>query len=152
MAFKIRRQGRKEKLSQAGFLPFEAQRLSALPSLKIPYVRQMISERKRLLRKAVRGNWTKKKYVETIKDMYEKNYWKVKVTAVTRRGMVGYHDPWAMLRKIRDDYIYDHPEFKSPGKPSKKRKKETKLDEGKIEKGRRKRETPLERYDRLRGR
>lgn len=101
MAFKLRRQTRKWHFLNAGFLPFEAQYLSAVP-MKLPYVKKMMRERKELLRRATVGGWTRKEYEREIKDRYVENGWLIKETTISRKGWIGRADPWAMLRYYRE--------------------------------------------------
>jgi len=72
MAFRPRRQHRKNRLLNAGLLPFEAHALSSIP-LNVPYMRALITNRKRLYKKALRQDWTKTEYNRTIMDLYRKN-------------------------------------------------------------------------------
>lgn len=137
MAFKVRRQRRKWKLEQAGFLPYESHALSAMPSMSVPYFRRMISERRGLLAHAVNEGWTKRQYEDYIKELYEDNRWKITVGAVSRAKSVGVHDPWAMLRQKRDEFMRDFPDAYQPP-PGKRRGKARELDEEKLEKGRKK--------------
>ncbi len=136
MAFKVRRQSRKMRyIHDFGLLKFEAHVLSQIP-MKVPYMRRLLNERRKLLRTAIRDGWTQKRYEDEIKSQYEDNNWKVLPSATTRTKSVGVHDPWAMLRAKRDEFIRDFPDEYQP--PPRKRGKTRELDEEKLEKGRKK--------------
>jgi len=127
--FRTRRENRKQKLLQAGLLPFEAHALSEL-EFKLPYVKKLIKERQGVYTLAKREGWTKKEYTDHIKTLYDNSEWKVKGTATSRTKMVGRADPWAMARHYRQRAI-DSGEY-TPPVPKKKRK----FDRDAIEKGR----------------
>lgn len=111
---KTRRQQRYIRLRNAGFLPFEARPLSKVPQ-NIPYVKQMISSRRELLKQAIQDKrkdsriLTQKAWAEQIKKTYTDNV----LTRVNKRGDIVL-DPWQLLRQREDAYILKHPEYESP--------------------------------------
>ena len=137
MAFRPRRQHRKNRLLNAGLLPFEAHALSSIP-LNAPYMRALITNRKRLYKKALRQDWTKTEYNRTIMDLYRKNDWTITEGAITRRKSIGRPDPWAMFRSWRKALIdsgdYVPPPSKKKGKTGKRR-----LDEEEVARARQRR-------------
>jgi len=99
--FKPRRQGRYEKLIKSGFLPFEAYTLSKVP-LKVPYMKQMISWRKQLVK-----GMNKKESKEIINEVYgDRNWTKVEDNEI--------NSPWAMLREFEAFYRRLLPDYETP--------------------------------------
>ena len=120
MAFRPRRQSRKNTLLGAHFLPIEAHTLSSV-SLRLPHMRAMIKARKAEYRQALRRDISRTQYERDIKARYRKNGWLVTEAAVTRKGTIGYLDPWAMYRAWRQASI-DSGDYVVP--PSKKKGKD----------------------------
>ena len=115
MAFRTRRQKRYVYLRNAGFLPFEARALSKVPYRSVPYFRELIDSRRRLLV----GKTTKLAREKAIKDLYEENKW---YKAGKRFGKVlSVADPWKMLRDYEDIWRSKQPEYSSPWQKRKKR-------------------------------
>jgi len=114
MAFKTRRQQRYQKLRDNGFLPFEARELSKVPA-KVPYFKEIVKERRKILREAYKAKSTKKSYEEQIKDKYSKNGW-IRGTKSGKRRL----DPWQLMRAYEDDYKQQHPAYDSPWKKKQK--------------------------------
>lgn len=129
MAFLFRREARKRNLERHGFLPFEASALSAIPTGEIeqtPYLRQMVNNRKSLMRQALKEGWTKKRYIQTIKRFYDSKDWKLSKEQIQRRSgklRLGniVADPWAMVRQIEDEYRRTNPAYQSPWQAKKQK-------------------------------
>ncbi len=119
-------------LVNAGFLPEEAGtllssmrrlptgkriRVNPLP-LDIPYVKEMIRERARAFRRAKKegiiNTW--KEWRETIIDGVYVNF-----DYLNDEGEV---DPWKMLRHWEERYKDKHPEYESPYKEKKRKRKD----------------------------
>jgi len=109
MAFRTRRQSRYAKLRESGFLPFEANEISKVPIKPVPYMKQLISERRQLQRAAKKSKLTTKQYENQIKQMYKDKQWTRKET-----GWERFYDPWAMLRQYENDYRAKVPQYESP--------------------------------------
>lgn len=129
MAFLFRREARKRNLARCGYLPFEAAALSAIPTgelEKTPYLRQMVNNRKSLMRQALKEGWTKKRYIQTIKGLYDSKDWKLTKEQIQRRGgklKLGniVADPWAMVRQVEDEYRRKNPNYVSPWQAKKQK-------------------------------
>lgn len=129
MAFLFRREARKRALSRVGFLPFESSALSAIPTGELeqtPYLRQMVNNRKALMRQALKEGWTKKRYIQTIKGLYDSKDWKLNKEQIQRRGgklRLGniVADPWAMVRQIEDEHRRKNPAYQSPWQAKKQK-------------------------------
>lgn len=104
MAFKTRRQNRYNYLREHGFMPFEAKTLSARP-LKLPYMKEMVKDRMKVVKQASKEGWTKKKYRATIYQMYDAKAWKMDS---------GRNSSWAMSHYYKDLHKAKHPDYKSP--------------------------------------
>jgi len=132
MRFKTRRQNRYVKLGQYGFLPFEAQPLSKV-AWSVPYMRLMIKDRIKLLKRAKSEEWSKAQYKADIIGQYQRKGWR-------KRGKpeLTVADPWAMLRDFADRYKVEHPEYESPWV---KKQKQYRNFSSKFDRG-------LEKYDR----
>jgi hypothetical protein len=91
-------------------MPFEARPLSKVPQRDIPYIRQMIKERKRMLKEAQAEGSTIKAYEKQVKQIYIDGVF----TKAGPKTIV--FDPWKMLRKAQEDYMVKHPEYQSPWK------------------------------------
>ncbi|KKN65482.1 hypothetical protein LCGC14_0480860 [marine sediment metagenome] len=116
MAFRRpRRQARYQKLLDAGFLRFEAYTLSRFTHTKEHFYKEMVKERKALLKDSKEKGISKKLFrKDWIKSaLYERKGWLISTTAKTRRGLAGTPDPWALLKDSRErdvakgDYIPD---------------------------------------------
>jgi len=151
MAFKTRRQGRKNELLRVGFLPFEAHALSAIKR-DVEWRSYMIKARRDITRVAKREKWTKTKFADEIRDLYRSNDWRITAKPLTRLKSIGRLDPWAMAQFYRDEWIAKgYPYEFRPRK--KKKRKPRKLSDTAVQEGKRKkRESALEKYDRGRGR
>jgi len=136
MAFRPRRQSRKEKLLRAGFLPFESHTLSEVSNTKTGYYRKMVKDRRREYRqwqrKAELAGWSRTRFEEEyqlfIKNKYLDNKWMISKVPITRKKTVGRADPWGMLKDYRQKDI-DSGEYR---KAAKKRRREEGLDKGKV--------------------
>jgi len=141
-------------LDKAGFLPFEYMaftstrrvtpsgktiRVAPMP-LDIPYIKEMIRERARAFRRAIKVGMKIEDYIDMITDdLYGE---------LDLLDEDGNPDPWQYLRRQEDRYKDRHPEYKSPYKAKKKKVDfDRKYNEGK--KSRRK--TALEEYEKGRG-
>lgn len=122
MAFRPRRQRRKDNMLKAGLLPFEADILSALPK-GLPYINNLMRNRRNIYRQALRKDITKKQYKADILDGYRTRGWLIHEGSMTRAGKqrkdIGGYDPWAMMRAWRQAAI-DSGEYIPP--PPKKKK------------------------------
>ncbi len=136
MAFRPRRQSRKEKLSRAGFLPFESHILSEVSNTKTSYYRKMVTERRREYRqwrrKAELARWSRTRFEEEyqlfIKNKYFDNKWMIRKAPYTRLKSIGRADPWRLYKDYRQKDI-DSGEYR---KAAKKRRRKEGLDKGKI--------------------
>ena len=109
MAFRVRREARYVKLRQAGFLRFEARALSKVPTRICPYLRDMIKERRDMLRQARKMGAKLKDYEDQIKELYRTNNW-------LKRSRVGkiVADPWRFFRDYEDKFKAKFPQYTSP--------------------------------------
>jgi len=108
MAFKSRRQARYSFLRQSGFLRFEARDLSRIP-LKVPYMRRIVVERRKEVRKAQRQDMSVFQWEKMIKKSYVANSW----VKSYRRGK-GVYSVWKMVQAQEREYKNKHPEYESP--------------------------------------
>ena len=102
---KTRRQGRVSRLTDIGFLKFEARELSAI-SPKVPYMRGIMSSRSRDHKQAVKEGMTVAAWNAKIKRMYRDKGW---LKSDTRQ-----YDAWKMLRAYEDGYKLKTPQYESP--------------------------------------
>jgi len=118
MAFRPRRQHRYNRLVGEGFFKFEAAIISKI-AFKIPYIKEMRKERRKAYRDAIKEykardlRFTKAEWQEIIKAMYIERDW-------LRRGKA---DPWQMIRALEERYKDKHPEYESPPRPGRPKKK-----------------------------
>lgn len=99
MAFKARRQHRYTQLIKAGFLPYEAREISHVP-FNVPYMKSVISARRKILKQATTQKMTKANYQKMIKKQFP--------------------DPWELLRKASDAWKQKHPDYQSPSRKKKR--------------------------------
>lgn len=111
MAFKTRRQARYAKMRKAGLLPFEAHAFSRVSLEDVPYMKQILAERRELLARATGDDLSQAQYEKLVKQMYIDGSF----TKVGKKGDI-LLDPWQLLRKKEEDYIAKHPDYQSPGK------------------------------------
>ena len=107
--YKTRRQERYRKLREAGLLPFEARPLSKVPWAKAPYMKDMLNERRRIVRNAHAQGLTDKQFEDLVKDIYRRNNY-ITLDRIGRRKL----DPWRLFRTHEDTYRAKHPEHTSP--------------------------------------
>jgi hypothetical protein len=113
------------KLLDAGFTRSEARELATV-STNVPYLKDMIVERRRLKRRAIRmritkkewRNWIKRHYAMRFRKLDDKHPDKERVMGiVARRGMGGLNrSVWGMLRWFEEHTKDKYPWYKSPSK------------------------------------
>lgn len=128
MAFRPRREARKQKMLKAGFMPFEAQALSKVPP-STPYFRQMVFRRKLLRNRAQREGWNKAEYNRVVKGLYIDNDLLIPTTTRKRAKSKGDADPWAMLRWYKDKYDKMGVPYESPWRKKKIKQRLVREDE-----------------------
>ena len=109
MAYKIRRETRYLSLRQHYFLRFEARPLSKIPTRVCPYLREMIKDRERDAKKALKMGWTVRKFEASIRELYRLEGWVKKNRAGKEVG-----DPWKMLREYEEKWKAKNPKYTSP--------------------------------------
>ena len=133
MAFRPRRQARRQKLLDAGFLKFEAFALSRFTQTSQPFYRAMIKERKALVKQAKKQGVNKADFrriwVKTA--LYEKDGLLITRQTKTRTGLVGTPDPWALLRKFRQESD-DEGEYREDRKKKKRDTRGIRIQKGDI--------------------
>ncbi len=117
MRLRARRQARYERLRftrvrNVGivplFMPFEARALSKVQATDSIYWRTMVAQRKAMLQQFIKTNGNRFRpwrYVQAVKNIYQVKDWVVTEKTATRKKQIGRADPWAMMRKFRDDAI-----------------------------------------------
>ena len=145
MAFKPRRQQRKRRFLDSGFLPFEAQAFSSVPFARAPFMRQMIRERRELLiplrKEGDFANWSRSRYEREKRRLIafeyrEKGLIFQKVTKQITR-IKGRPDPWQLFRYYRDKAIDEGKWEETPRRPRKRRRFDEqgiRIDKGNIQK------------------
>ncbi len=121
MAFRPRRQARRDVLIKEGFAKFEARALSSefLSSPVIKLARKARRDRQR--------DWNKQGLSQAarrrdVAKLYTTNKWLIDPTkSKTRKGIAGQADPWALFRATRQKAI-DSGEYIPPKRPKKVRK------------------------------
>lgn len=109
--FKLRRQSKYENLRNRGFTDKEAKAYSKITYKNSPYLKVLMRERERALRKHILDGGTKKSFERrVIPGEYKKQRW------LTALGGI---DPWQQYRAKQNKYISEHPEWESPLKKSK---------------------------------
>ena len=145
MAFKPRRQQRKRRFLDSGFLPFEAQAFSSIPFARAPFMRQMVKERRELLiplrREADALNWSRTRYEREKRQLIAFEY--------RERGLVfqktgkritrvkGRADPWQLFRWYRDKAIEEGTWEETPRRQRRKKRFDEhgiRIDKGNIQK------------------
>lgn len=130
MAFKERRQKRYERYLGKGLLPFEARIFSDITFKEAPYLKDLLNERKLILKSVAReakiNNWSKTKtaneYRNVIKALYVNENWVRLTPSKLKVGVTGYGaNPYKMLKDYRKDYIQKNPDWNSPGEGKRKR-------------------------------
>lgn len=114
MVFKLKRELRYMALRKDGFTPYESRELSKIITTHAPWLVEMRRERRAELRKFMKQDGaSRKKFEAKVKLEYQENGWtkKMKVVGAWRKVI----DPWKWYRKRRQDYVGDHPNWKSPG-------------------------------------
>jgi hypothetical protein len=106
--YKTRRRNRYEKLRLSGFLPFEARTLSRVP-FRVPYIRSLMTVRRRMLRNALKEGMSRAGWERKIKTEYFDSGW---LKWAKRKQAV--YDPWKMLKDFERGYKARHPEYVSP--------------------------------------
>ena len=103
---------RKEQYRNEGLLPFEQEALSNVP-LYVPYAISFRKDRANLYRRAVAEKWSKTKYIEAVRFMYEVRGWwtpgipfsatnafhALKSYEVDWRQSADPNDPYLLMRK-----------------------------------------------------
>lgn len=107
--YRTRREARYLRLRQFGFLPFESRPLSWVPTKVCPYLRDMMVDRRDMVRKMVKDGKTRKQVEDSIKDLYRASNWLKK----NRVGKI-VADPWKMLREFEDKWKVKQPQYTSP--------------------------------------
>jgi hypothetical protein len=115
-------------INKRGLLRFEAKALCTV-STSNPYFESMLKKRQRLYEKAVKKGWSKKAYIDYIKNEYEENNW-YKITVSGSKIL----DPWAMFRSFEDKHKQKRPEYTSPWVRKQVNKDLLKLDREKAKK------------------
>lgn len=124
MAFKIRRQRRRDNLVRLGFLKFEAFVFSSVTSKEAPYLKDAIKERQAIVNgleaEAVYGNWSNTRYNRElrkfVRDLYIENNWLITKQTIKRKGKIGQADPWQLLHYYHDEYVDKNPSWESPSR------------------------------------
>lgn len=88
-----RRERRRQTYKEAGFLPFEYKELLNIP-LYVPYVRSMISRRRREYNKAIKRGTTKTAYINSIRTDYERYNWIDKYGKASPYAMLRWYEDW----------------------------------------------------------
>lgn len=104
MAFKTQRQKRYERLRYYGFLPFEAYELSRYRHTTTRYYRMMLSDRRRLLRRAHVLDLNKyqfRNWIYNLYYMFDRDPWKILKDARQKAIESGDYIP-KKKRKYRD--------------------------------------------------
>lgn len=105
---------RYEHLRASGFLNKEAMILSKVPQ-NIPYVREMMSDRRFILKKAEREGYTPKDYQLEIEKLYSDNNWSnYGIIAGKRLLKLDASAIYKMLREYEERWKNEHDEFRSP--------------------------------------
>ena len=110
MAFRTKRQNRYYYLLEHGFARFEAKTLSARP-LKLPYMREMIKDRMKIVKQSNKENWSQKKLKAVIYQMYDAKGWKM---AKGKGKNANRNSAWAMSHYYEELHQAKHPDYKSP--------------------------------------
>ena len=108
MKYRPMRQKRYNLLVKSGFCKFEAQTLSKMPA-KIPYMRQGITKRVKMLKELTEAGKTRVQFEKHIRQIYKDSGW----TSLTKSG-IEQLSPWAMLRDAESRYKDIHKEYVSP--------------------------------------
>ena len=112
---KTLRTRRYEKLKQSGFLDGEAFVLSRI-SQSVPYIREMMADRRYTLRQAEKEGLNKTDYIKTIKKLYDDRGWS-EYAIINNKRMIKL-DPRAiykMLREYEELWKNEHDDaFRSP--------------------------------------
>lgn len=109
--YKTRRMQRYNKLrTEYGFMPFEAQVFSKTP-FNVPYMKQLIKERKKELKAANKAGLSTAKYQAQIKKKYIDNKF-TKSSGPNRIKL----DPWQLLRDQEEKFKLKNPMYDSPWK------------------------------------
>jgi len=146
MPFRLRSRRKYNTLKRKGFMAFEAIYLSSIPS-HVPYFNKMVSERQKEYNNAVRSGISSLQWKKRIYDKYNLMGWIIP-ELIKRSRMGGTRlDPWAMLRYYQDIWELKNKPYDSPWKKKPLIRKH--IDRGQIKK---RRESQLGKYDRLRGR
>jgi len=109
------RQGRYNKLLQAGFTKQEARALSSIPPSSVPYLRDLIHMRKTQVRQ-----WIKSGEVKTQKQLHQKItqfYVQKGFTKPVRYGFLKGNiqkDVWQLLRYAEKEFGCRYPSYVSP--------------------------------------
>lgn len=98
-------------MRKAGLLPFEAHALSRVPLEDIPYLKQLLTERRAMLAEATKKGLSQQDYERQIKQIYIDG----SLIKVGTKGDI-LLDPFQLLRKLEEDYIAKHPDYVSPWK------------------------------------
>lgn len=144
--FRTRRQQRYNKLIENGLLPFEARELSSIPFTRAPYIRQLLADRRWLLRglarEAKHNNWSKTKYEQELRLLIAFEY-KNKGLIIQKISkhiikVKGTPDPWQLFREYKDRAIKSRQWRETPRRHRKKRYDEhgIRIDKGDVEKQR----------------
>ncbi len=124
MAYRPRRQARYESLRNSGFMRFEANELSSVTLAEAPYLRDIIADRRKLLRaflaQARLNKWSTTKsdeeYRKVIRQEYIDHGW-IREKEQTTRFMPEYKaSPWEMLKEYRQKAIESGEYFPVPRK------------------------------------
>lgn len=115
MAYKVRRQGKFETLTKAGFVPFEARTLSRL-KLNLPYMKPLIKERQaeyaKMVKRSIKKGLSKadqdKAWLTYIKKRYIAHGW------YKGKELWGVTVAFRMLKSKERAYKYKVPAYESP--------------------------------------
>jgi hypothetical protein len=97
------------------FLRIEAADLSFVP-FNVPYYKQLIRDRAKKLRQAVKDGWTKEQYQQSIIKDYIERGW------LRRKRGRDVPDAFKLLRAYEDRYRDRQPQYESPWQGAGKRK------------------------------
>lgn len=114
--YKPIRARRYEDLRKSGFLSQEASILSKVPGY-VPYLKELKHDRKSILNRAIKNNYTNAQYRKEIADLYDKNNWsEYAVIANQRLLRIDASAVYKMLREYEDKWKDEHgtQAFKSP--------------------------------------
>jgi hypothetical protein len=114
--YKPIRSKRYETLRAAGFLAAEAHVLSKVPS-KVPYLRMMMQDRKVILNRAIKKEYTQAKYKEAITKLYKVKGWSHNATIASKKQyQMNASAYYKMLREYEERYKDEKGSqaFKSP--------------------------------------